>query len=103
MKEIKQTTPDKLEVSAVKPVKKELKFLGSLKPKPGHTCFQLNLQTGEITVAEFQSAEAHYAKIAQGDKSVRKKLIVKENCLYVTALNKKNSIKHFKRLIASQL
>lgn len=100
MKELQEFKQDKLEVSAVKPVKKELKLLGRLKPQKGHTCFQLNLSNGEITIAEFESVDIHYNYDHKKGDGVRKKIIVKENCVYVTALNKTNAVKHFKRLLS---
>ena len=95
MKELQDLNQDKLEVQAVVPIKKELKHLGSLKPQRGHTCFQLNIKTREITVAEFESVNGEW----DSNQGIRKKLVVKEDCLYATALNANNSIKKFDKML----
>ena len=100
MKELQELKLDKIEVEAIKPVKKELKLLGSLKPQKGHTCFQLDLSNGEISIAEFESINFNYNYAYKKGDGVKKKLIVKDNCLYATALNKVNAIKNFKRLLS---
>jgi hypothetical protein len=96
MKELQDIAPDKTEVQA--PIKKELKLLGTLKPHPGHTCFQLDIKTGEITIAKFAQTSIDYT---QSDKNspVRRKLITQDGCLYVTALNIKNAKKRFEKMI----
>lgn len=100
MKIVEQQFQDKTEVSEVKPIKKELKLIGSLHPQKGHTCYQLNLATGVITEAEFQSVDAHFPLSSSAKlTSVKRKLIIKDNCIYATALNKKNAVKHFKRML----
>lgn len=99
MQELKQLTQDKLQVTAEKPVLKQQRFLGQMKPHNGHTCYQLNLETGLITEAEFESVSVGYTGTKQGT-NVHKKIIVKDKCLYASALNPKNAIKHFRRMLA---
>jgi hypothetical protein len=99
MKEIQPLIADELEVSVVKPIKTDVKLIGRLKPKPGQTCFKLNLCTGEVSIATFESKDIHYSKIVKGDMVVRNKLLVEKDCIYTTALNKFNAIKHFRRIL----
>ncbi len=95
MKELNTPNQDKLEVSATAPIKKELKHIGSLKPHKGHTCWELDLKTGNVIPAVFDTAAVAY----ESPTEIRKKLIVKENCIYATALNKKNAFKQFKKML----
>jgi len=94
-----KTNKDKLEVSAEIPNKREEKFIGTLKPQKGHTCFELNLITKDITIAELEEVDADFIEASKGNFVKKSKLIVKPNCIYETALNKDNAYKKFiKRL-----
>ena len=99
MKEFEMPVKDTLEVSAVKPIIKELKLIGSLKPKGGHTCFQLDLSSGKIIIAEFEKIDVDFLKAANGDYSKKKKLIIQPNCIYATALNLVNVKKKFIKML----
>lgn len=96
MKEALPTVIDKVEVSNVAPVKKEQKFIGTLKPHKGHRCYELNIKTGEFGEAEFDTEAVVY-----GTQHVKRKLVTKENCIYCTALNEKNALKHFRKMLAT--
>ena len=60
------------------------KKVGSLTPHAGHTLFEINHNTQQVVVAEFIPSE-----------SGKKKVLVKEGCEYVSALNMKNAIKKY--------
>lgn len=77
----------------VAPIKSEVKYLGSLKPCKGHTCYELDLKTKIITEAKLESVNADI------NGKVRSKVIVKDGCLYVTALNKLNADHKFGRML----
>lgn len=77
-----------------KEVKKDLKFLGSIRPHRGHTVFEINLLTSEIVAATFEELVYDY----EGHKP-KKKIIKKENCIYIPALNVKNAYKVLNRMI----
>lgn len=101
MKELEIKEPDKLSVGITQQQTKQKKF-DTLKPKNGHKCFELDLATGEITEAKYESINADYISAKEGSKSVHKKVITKDTCLYTTALNIKNADKKFvKMLLAS--
>jgi hypothetical protein len=76
-------------------IKKELKLLGSLNPQRGHKCFEVNTITNEVSEAEFFE---DYVAMFSSSYERKKKLRVKENCVYITALNKKNAIKKYNSL-----
>lgn len=77
----------------VAPVKSEVKFLGSLKPCKGHTLYELDLRTMLIVEAVFESINAGL------NGAVRKKIVVRDNCLYASALNKQNADKKFHKMV----
>ena len=66
------------------------KLIDSITPYKGHTLFEIDCNTGEITVAEYEEVNASF--IACG---VRKKIIIKPNRLYISCLNKKSAKKKF--------
>jgi hypothetical protein len=87
MKTEKQTK-DKVEQVNQKEVEKKLTHTGRVLQKRGHTLFQFNIKTRELTIAMFESA-IHF----DDTKKIPKKVIVQDDCLYVSALNKKNAFK----------
>ena len=93
MKELEQY--EKVSEEIVIPVKKQNELLGTIKPHRGHKCFEINTLTGEINDAEFFE---DIVSIFSSSYERRKKINVKENCIYITALNKKNAIKRFNTL-----
>ena len=99
MKELEKIYQDKIGIHAEIPVKRELKYIGTLTPHKGHKCYEYEIETGVIREAEFEEVAVNYADAAKGVMSVRKKLIVKDGCIYATALNVKNAIKHFDKMI----
>lgn len=91
MKIITEVVKDKDKIVNQKEVEKR-NIISNLVPQNGHKCFELNLETDEIT-------EADYVEVTTTlDGKVSKRINIKPNCLYQTALNKKNALKHFKRL-----
>lgn len=86
---------DKLEVAAEIPNKREEKYIATLHPQRGHSCFEMNLVTKEIKLAEFENIAADFINAAKGNYFQKSKIIVKPNCIYETALNKKSAAKKF--------
>lgn len=84
---------DKVDVSDVK-ISKETKLLGSLRPPLGHSVFELNLETLEIKLAQFENVTVDY-KQNQSVRDVRKKLLIRKKCMYVSALNMENANRKF--------
>lgn len=76
-----------------KEIEKQLKYVGHVRPHSGHKCFEINLKTGEANLAEFKEEAISFEDAKNGIVSGKKKIIIKEDCVYITALNKKNAIK----------
>jgi hypothetical protein len=74
----------------------ETKLLGSVSPNKGHRIFQLDTETGEVTEAH---VEARIVDLPNGRKEIRKQVYVRDKFLYISALNKKNAIKRFARMV----
>lgn len=89
MKETETKKQDKIEI--VKQSKKDIQriLVGSVKPQKNHTIFEVNLVENTIVKATFDRDFI----FGQKNKSVSKK----ENCIYISALNKKNVLKILKR------
>lgn len=94
MKLEKETKDPTQEVRQKENHEQKQKLVGRLKPQRGHTVYKYNTKTGELIPATFEQQDADFVKAQQG-KSLdrRKKLIVEEGCIYVSALNIKNAVR----------
>lgn len=98
MKEIHQKTPDKIENVKQVSIEKKTVFLGTLKPKKGHKMFEVNMKLKTIEPATFDDPPLLKFTDAQiGVKTAKKKITINQDCVYITALNKKNVVKILKR------
>lgn len=79
-----------IEIVTQKQIEKKKVQLGSSILKPGHTCFELNTKTLSCVPAKHEP-QANFAGV------LRSRIITKENCVYINALNKKNVLKIYKR------
>lgn len=88
MEIIPKTASDKakMEVQVQQRKQVEYQLLGSLKPKNGHTIWEINEETGSINPAEYKKESAVF-----GAKIPPKKLIVNPDCVYIPALNAENA------------
>lgn len=86
---------DKTELHAQKEIEKQKKLVGRITPHRGHTLFEINCTTGEITEAEYEVEAIDFKAAANGQMAKTKKVITKENCLYISCLNKTNAKKKF--------
>lgn len=91
-----QDSPDKLQVVQQVPVKTET-LVDSIQPFKGHTLFEIDCSTGNIVVAKYEEINA---TLHGGTK---KKIIIKENCLYISCLNKKSALKKYTAWMADRL
>lgn len=67
-------------------------------PQKGHTLFEVNLVSKTIEIAEFDELPSiKYEEAIKGNIVAQKKVTKKENCVYISALNKKNVMKILKR------
>ena len=98
MKEIEQKNQDKIENVKQVSIEKKHVFIGSAKPPPGHTTFEVNYDLKTIEKASFDKPQAvKFTDAAKGINVTPKKITIKKNCLYISALNKKNVLKILKR------
>lgn len=63
-------------------------------PQKNHTLFEVNLKLKTIEIAEFDELPAiKFEEAMKGNIVAQKKVTKKENCVYISALNKKNVLK----------
>lgn len=88
---------EKTEIVALKPIEKKHKLIGRMKPQRGQKVFEINCTEGTVNEAEFLEEAYSYIDAISGNLSngVRKKILSKDNCMYIVALNKKNALKKF--------
>ena len=86
---------DKIEIVGQKEKKYELEKLATINPHRGHTLFCFDLINKTITVAEFYKQDVELLKLKKEWTGVTKKVIVKPDCIYISALNQKNAEKKF--------
>lgn len=73
-------------------------FDSKIIPHENHTLFEVDLKTKEICFAIFDEQPAiKWEDALNGQISSQKKVTKKDNCIYISALNKKNVIKILKR------
>ena len=67
-------------------------------PQKNHTLFEVDLNLKTIEIAEFDEIPPiKYTEAMKGNIVAKKKVTKKENCVYISALNKKNVLKILKR------
>ena len=93
MKQLENHSKVSKEIRVVKPIQKQKQLLDTLHPHRGHQCFEINTISGEINLAIFESSDVHFN--LQSGGYVQKKLMTKENHVYITALNKDNALKKY--------
>jgi hypothetical protein len=73
-------------------------FDSKIIPHENHTLFEIDLNTKDIRLAVFDEQPAiKWEDALKGNISAMKKVTKKENCIYISALNKRNVIKILKR------
>lgn len=92
MKELESYSKVTSEVKATKPIQKQKELLGSLHPHKGHKCFEINTITQEVEEVTYKDI------VYEFNRGVRKEINVKENHVYITALNRENAIKKYNKL-----
>lgn len=89
---------DKIEISKQQQAEIQKVFDSKIVPHENHTLFEIDLNTKEIKLAVFDEQPAiKWEDALKGSISAIKKVTKKENCIYISALNKKNAIKILKR------
>lgn len=93
--ENKQPLPEEIKLHSQKQIEKQHKLVNQIIPFKGHTLFEINCTTGKIEEPEYEMVAADYQEAVNGEDGKRRKIIVKENCLYISCLNKTNAKKKF--------
>lgn len=99
MKEIELKIKD--EVKIVKEVKQEKQtvLINSIKPYEGHKCFEYNTVSNVLRLAEFMEVAVSFEAAQRGEIATNRKVMTKEDCVYLTALNEKNAIKRLCKIL----
>lgn len=92
MKELSSHIKKEVSIHAPKQYEKSKKHVGTFEHHKGHTIWQINLKTQEITAAKFSE---EYATINGG---ITRNIIKDDNHWYCSALNKENAFKRFNRM-----
>lgn len=104
MKELEKTiqdNQDKIEIVGQKEQATQLNFLGSTKLQKGHQTFEINIAENTITPAEYESYGILDKNKIGGVRPTRK-IVVKQGCYYINALNKKNAMKGFIKMLQNR-
>lgn len=89
---------DKVEIVKQQQAEIQKIFDSTIKPKKGHTLFEVNLIEKTIEKAEFDELPiVKWEDALNGQISVQRKITKRSNCIYISALNKKNVIKILKK------
>jgi anti-sigma factor ChrR (cupin superfamily) len=98
MKETDQKPQDKIENVKQQSIELQKIKIGEMRPKKNHTLFEFNIVEKSIEEAKFDNLSAiKFEDAMNGNTVSQKKVTKKENCIYITALNKKNVIKILRR------
>jgi hypothetical protein len=89
----KNSSKDEIKEVRKKEVDKKLNKIGTVTPHRNHILFSINNKTYEIKRAVFAQQDAQFTTGPQN-----KKVIVEKDCVYLSALNKKNLIKKLRKL-----
>ena len=92
------TEKDKVEITKQQIQEIQTVFDYRIIPQKNHTLFEVNLSLKTIEIAEFDEVPAvKFEEAMKGNIIAQKKVTKKENCVYISALNKKNVLKILKR------
>ena len=99
MKELEQHHKVEIHQEANKQHEKQQKFLGSIKPKKGHTLFKIDVNSWNIDKAKFETDTIVWDGVGDAKNQLKKrKLIVEDGYFYISALNKDNAMKKYFQL-----
>ncbi len=83
---------DKMELSIQKKQQREKEFVGKIIPHAGHKVYEINNETLEIKLAEFE-----LKTFIIGRNHPNPEIITRIGYSYVSALNKANALKKYKQ------
>ena len=76
----------------------KVKLVNRILPKQGHKCFQYDVLENKLSYANFANTVDE-----NGVKLKTKKVLISDNCMYVTALNFKNAVKHLQNILEKKI
>jgi hypothetical protein len=93
MKETELHLQDTVAIVDEKQVIKKERFLGTAKLYPGHTHYQYNYETNELSAVVYDVSTVGF-----GDGTKRHKVITKPNCIYFGCLNIRSATKYIRKV-----
>lgn len=91
---------DKIEILKLQQHKIGQILEGRIEISKGHTLFEFNLLTKELTIVQFDSEpELSWEQAKRKDYGTSRKITRNETSIYVAALNKKNALKKIRKHI----
>ena len=100
---LNQKQRDQIVLQTQKEHKKNLKYEGSVRLQKGMKVYRLDTITGVIVEAEYEM-QNYVIKAGDGltgENVVRKKLMLKPNCIHAMAINEKNAKRKFIKMLQS--
>lgn len=94
MRELTQEFKEsKVDITAEKQQKKEIKLIGQQRKIPGLSLWEYNEETKELKPAQFKKQDFEITSLSQSPESfnISNKVVVNEHCIYFQALNRKNA------------
>lgn len=91
---------DKVEITKQQQAGIQLVFDSKIIPHENHTLFEFDVKNKTIVLANFEPEikEIHWNDAVKGNyKKKNKKVIKKQNCIYISSLNKENCVEILKR------
>lgn len=97
MKETEPHLQDTVQIVDERQVIKKEKFLGSARLYSGHTHYQYNYETNELSKVVYDVSTVGF-----GDGAKRHKLIMKPYCIYFGCLNIRSATKYIRKVFCNQ-
>lgn len=91
MKETELPSKENIEISVTQKQQKGNKLIGKIVPHNGHKMWEINTQTLEVKQVKYSNAT--YSPYGE----TKKEIIIKQGCVYISALNEKNALKKYKK------
>lgn len=85
-------------------ISKKPKKVGQIKPKPGHTLFEIDLSQSVVRKAVLRSVDANFPLNGKVEEmTLNKAVVMQPHCLYVSALNATNAVRKAKKMIQKHI
>jgi len=77
----------------------ELKYEDRINPHAGHILFEINEKTGEIKNADYlEKKDIGWTEaIKKMESGFTRELVMRKNCVYISALNKESALRRWKQ------